>query len=149
MTLEELDNNIESAISEYQSLLVEETIAFDRMRMAMESEDMDARVYQYRIQAIREREAQVKSYLNSANSSLNNLTNDLERKETQLNASIPTFGEMAKTKFGSSANEKVAELQSMLNECVGQRKYAYTLIDRIDSALNGSNPTTLSKARTR
>ena len=82
--------------------------------------------------------AQALSYLQSTRSELVNVVKSIEEKLPKLDQSISTFEQMASNPFGSSAAAQLPQLRARRAEYKQNLDDAYTLIDRIDSALNGS-----------
>ena len=132
MTMEALFNNVENAISQYEQACEQEETLYDMMRDA--ENDMN----RYSSQASSSEEAsQAQRYLQATRSELTNVIKSIEEKLPKFDQSISTFEQMASNPFGSSAASQLPQLRARRAEYQQNLNDAYTLVDRIDSALNG------------
>ncbi len=164
MTMDALFNNVENAISQYEQACEQEEMLYDMMRdaendmnrysaQASSSEDASeqraaleqtkAAALRYQqcqnqMQQVQNAKAQALRYLQATRSELNNVVKAIEEKLPKFDQSISTFEQMASNPFGSSAAAKLPQLRATRAEYQQNLNDAYTLIDRIDSVLNGS-----------
>ena len=149
MTMDALFNNVENAISQYEQACEQEEMLYDMMRdaendmnrysaQASSSEDASEQQCQNQLQQVQNAKAQALRYLQATRSELNNVVKAIEEKLPKFDQSISTFEQMASNPFGSSAAAKLPQLRATRAEYQQNLNDAYTLIDRIDSVLNGS-----------
>lgn len=163
MTMEALFNNVENAISQYEQACQQEEALYDMMRDAEngmnryssqassseEASDQRAALEQMRAAALRYQQcqnqlqqvqatkAQAQRYLQATRSELTNVIKSIEEKLPKFDQSISTFEQMASNPFGTSAASQLPQLRVTRAEYQKNLNDAYTLVDRIDSALNG------------
>lgn len=163
MTMEVLFNNVENAISQYEQACEQEEKLYDMMRdaendmnrynsQASSSEDaseqrsaleqMRAATLRYqqcqdKLQQVQAIKAQALRYLQATRLELNNVIKSIEEKLPKFDQSLSTFEQMASNPFGSSATANLPQLRARRAEYQQNLNDAYTLIDRIDSVLNG------------
>ena len=167
MTMEALFNNVENAISQYEQACAQEETLYDLMRdaerdlnyyssqasSASDDEDNSAqraaleqmreaalrlKQYQNQLQQVQAAKAQAQNYLISTRSELTNVVRTIEEKLPKFDQSISTFEQMASNPFGASATAQLPKLRATREEYQRNLNDAYSLIERIDSALNGS-----------
>ena len=158
MTMEALFNNVENAIAQYEQACEQEETLYDMMRdaendmnryssQASSSEDasdqraaleqMRAAALRYQqcqnqLQQVQAAKSQALRYLQATN-----VITSIEDKLPKMDQSISTFEQMAANPFGSSAAAQLPQLRARRAEYQQNLNDAYTLVDRIDSALNG------------
>lgn len=163
MTMEALFNNVENAISQYEQACQQEEALYDMMRDAEndmnryssqassseEAPDQRAALEQMRAAALRYQQcqnqlqqvqtakAQAQRYLQATRSQLTNVITSIEEKLPKFDQSISTFEQMASNPFGSSAASQLPQLCARRAEYKQNLNDAYTLVDRIDSVMNG------------
>lgn len=163
MTMEALFNNVENAIAQYEQACEQEETLYDMMRdaendmnryssQASSSEDasdqraaleqMRAAALRYQqcqnqLQQVQAAKSQALRYLQATRSELTNVITSIEDKLPKMDQSISTFEQMAANPFGSSAAAQLPQLRARRAEYQQYLNDAYTLVDRIDSALNG------------
>ena len=166
MTMEALFNNVENAIAQYEQACEQEETLYDMMRdaendmnryssQASSSEDasdqraaleqMRAAALRYQqcqkcqnqLQQVQAAKSQALRYLQATRSELTNVITSIEDKLPKMDQSISTFEQMAANPFGSSAAAQLPQLRARRAEYQQNLNDAYTLVDRIDSALNG------------
>lgn len=163
MTMEALFNNVENAISQYEQACEREEALYEMMRdaendmnryssQASSSEDasdqraaleqMRAAALRYQqcqnqLQQVQAAKSQALRYLQATRSELTNVITSIEDKLPKMDQSISTFEQMAANPFGSSAAAQLPQLRARRAEYQQNLNDAYTLVDRIDSALNG------------
>ncbi len=164
MTMEALFNNVENAISQYEQACQQEEALYDMMRdaendmnryssQASSSEDTSeqrealeqtkAAALRYQqcqnqLQQVQAAKAQALRYLQATRAELTNVITSIEEKLPKFDQSISTFEQMASNPFGSSAASQLPQLRARRAEYQQNLNDAYTLVDRIDSVLNGS-----------
>ena len=153
MTMEALFNNVENAIAQYEQACEQEETLYDMMRdaendmnryssQASSSEDAsDQRAAleqcQNQLQQVQAAKSQALRYLQATRSELTNVITSIEDKLPKMDQGISTFEQMAANPFGSSAAAQFPQLRARRAEYQQNLNDAYTLVDRIDSALNG------------
>lgn len=163
MTMEALFNNVENAISQYEQASEQEETLYDMMRDAEndmnryssqassseEASDQRAALeqmraaalryqqYQNQLQQVQAAKAQAQRYLQATRSELTNVIKSIEEKLPKFDQSISTFEQMASNPFGSSAASQLPQLRARRAEYQQNLNDAYTLVDRISTALNG------------
>lgn len=163
MTMEALFNNVENAISQYEQACEREEALYEMMRDAEndmnryssqassseEASDQRAALeqmkaaalryqqYQNQLQQVQAAKAQALRYLQVTRSELTNVIKSIEEKLPKFDQSISTFEQMASNPFGASASTQLPQLRARRAEYQQNLNDAYTLVDRIDSALNG------------
>lgn len=163
MTMEALFNNVENAISQYEQACEQEETLYEMMQDAEsdmnrysaqassseEASEQRAALEQVRAAALRYKQCQnqlqqvqnVKTqalrYLQATRSELTNVIKSIEEKLPKFDQSISTFEQMTSNPFGSSAASQLPQLRARRAEYQQNLNDAYTLVDRIDSALNG------------
>lgn len=163
MTMEALFNNVENAISQYEQACEREEALYEMMRDAendmnryssqasssKEASDQRAALeqmkaaalryqqYQNQLQQVQAAKAQALRYLQATRSELTNVIKSIEEKLQKFDQSISTFEQMASNPFGASASTQLPQLRARRAEYQQNLNDAYTLVDRIDSALNG------------
>ena len=164
MTMAELFNSVENAISQYEQACKQEEILYEMMRdaeydmnrysaLASSAEDPSAQkaaLEQMRAVALRYQECQSKlqqvqsaksqalQYLQATRGGLINVIKDIEEKLPKMDQSIDVFEQMASNSFGASAASQLPTLRQRRAEYQQNLNDAYILLDRIDSVLNGS-----------
>lgn len=164
MTIEALYNNVENAANQYEQACQQEETLYDMIRgaendiskyssQASSSEDAsEQRValeqmrtaalrlqqYQNQLQQVQTAKAQALRYLQATRAELTNVIKSIEDKLPKLDESINTFEQMASNPFGASASLQLPKLRARRTEYQQNLNDAYTLVDRIDSVLNGS-----------
>lgn len=162
MTMEALFNNVENAISQYEQACQQEEALYDMMRDAEndmnryssqasseEASDQRAALEQMRAAALRYQQcqnqlqqvqaakAQAQRYMLATRSELTNVIKSIEEKLPTFDQSISIFEQMQSNPFGSSAASQLPQLRARRTEYQQNLNDAYTLVDRIDSTLNG------------
>lgn len=163
MTMETLFNNVENAISQYEQACQQEEALYEMMQDAEyemnryssqassseEAADQKAALeqmkdaalryqqYQNQLQQVQNAKNQALRYLEATRSELNNVIKSIEEKLPKFDQSISTFEQMASNPFGSSAASQLPQLRARRAEYQQNLNDAYTLVDRIDSVLNG------------
>ena len=163
MTMEALFSNVENAISQYEQACDQEETLYDLIRdaesdmnrysaqasSAEEPSDQRAALeqmreaalriqdYQNKLQQVQNAKAQAARYLQATRSELQNVISTIEAKLPKFDQSISTFQQMAANPFGGSASAQIPQLQAKRDEYQRNLNDAYTLVERIDSALNG------------
>lgn len=165
MTMQELFNNVESAISQYEQAISQEEMIYQGISDAqsemsyyssvassaedasqqkaalqqMKSAALRLQQYQNQLQQVQNAKDQALRYLQATRAELVNVINSIENKLPKIDQSISTFQQMAGLSFGgSSASNQLGQLQAKRAEYQQYLNDAYSLTDRIDSALNGS-----------
>lgn len=164
MTMEALFSNVENAISQYEQACQQEERLYDMMRDAEndmnrynsqassseEASDQKAALEQMRAAALRYQQCQNQlqqvqnakqqalRYLQATRSELTNVIKSIKEKLPKFDQSISTFEQMASNPFGSSASAQLPQLRAKRAEYQQNLNDAYTLVDRIDSVLNGN-----------
>lgn len=163
MTMEALFSNVENAISQYEQACKQEETLYEMMhdaendmnrystqassseeasdqRVALEQMRAAALRYQQcqnQLQQVQAAKAQALRYLQATRSELTNVIKSIEEKLPKFDQSIRTLEQMASNPFGTSASAQLPQLRVRRAEYQQNLNDAYTLIDRIDSALNG------------
>lgn len=163
MTMEALFNNVENAISQYEHACEREETLYDMVRDAendmnryssqasssegasdqraaleqMRAAALRYQQYQNQLQQVQAAKAQALRYLQATRSELANVIKSIEEKLPKFDQSISTFEQMASNPFGSSASAQLPQLRARRAEYQQNLNDTYTLVDRIDSALNG------------
>ena len=169
MTMEELSQNIEYAISQYEQAKEQEESLYEMMQdaerdmsrysaQASASSDDDPSSQRYaleqmraaairyqqcqnQLQQVQNAKAKALQYLQSTRSELVNVITSIEEKLPKFDQSISTFAQMANNPFGASAGAQLPQLRAKREEYQRNLDYAYSLLDRIDSALNDGGDT--------
>lgn len=175
MTMESLFNNVENAISQYEQACQQEESLYDMMRDAENDmnryssqassseeaseqraalEQMKAAALRYQqcqnqLQQVQTAKNQAQRYLQATRSELTNVISSIEEKLPKFDQSISTFEQMASNPFGSSAASQLPQLRAKRAEYQQNLNDAYTLVDRIDSAIDdgGSSPRKVLRRR--
>lgn len=175
MTMQALFNNVENAISQYEQACEQEEALYEMMRDAEndmnryssqassseEASDQRAALEQMRAAALRYQQCQnqlqqaqaaktqAQKYLQATRSELTSVIKSIEEKLPKFDHSISTFEQMASNPFGSSAASQLPQLRARRVEYQQNLNDAYTLVDRIDSALNdgGNSPQKVLRRR--
>lgn len=163
MTMEALFNNVENAISQYEQACEQEETLIEMMQdaesemnrcssQASSSEDpseqraaleqMRAAAQRYQqcqnqLQQVQNAKSQALRYLQATRAELTNVIKMIEEKLPKFDQSISTFEQMASNPFGASAASQLPQLRSRRAEYQQNLNDAYSLVDRIDSVLNG------------
>lgn len=155
MTMEALSQNVENAIAQYERACEQEEELREKIETLRDSsqasfseeypnqrEDLEemretALQYQYQLQRVQAAKAQALEYLQSTRSELANVIKSLQEKLPKFDQSISAFEQMASNPFGSSAAAKLPQLRASRAEYQRNLNDAYTLVERIDSILNG------------
>lgn len=164
MTIEELVNNVESAISQYEQARDEEEILIqmvqdcERKMYSLSSqassadelsdqkyalEQMKATVQQLqncqiRLQQMQNQKAQAQRYLTVTRAELLNVIRTIEEKLPKLDQSIGIFEKASLNMFGSNASSQLPGLRAVRDGHQQNLGIAYNLVERIDTILNGS-----------
>lgn len=163
MTMDALFSNVENAANQYEQACQQEETLYDMIRdaendisryssQASSSEDaseqraaleqmktstLRLQQYQNQLQQVQNAKAQALRYLHATRSELTNVIKSIEGKLPKLDESISAFEQMASNPFGSSAASQIPQLRTRRAEYQQNLNDAYTLVDRIDSVLNG------------
>lgn len=164
MSIGDLSYDVDYNISDYEEACKEEELltelmndALDDMRRysseASSSEDPDDKAYaaakaseaehQYHQCEVKLNQVKVKKdkalqYLHATQSVLNDEIKVIEEKLPKYDQSILTFELMGSSQFGgSSATSQLSNLQAKRDEYQENLDQAYSLLNRIDSAING------------
>lgn len=163
MTMEALFNNVENAANQYEQACQQEEALYDMIKdaendinryssQASSSEDaseqraaleqmkasaLRLQQYQNQLQQVQSAKAQAMRYLQATRSELANVIKSIEDKLPKFDESISTFEQITSTPFGASAALQLPQLRARRAEYQQNLNDAYTLIDRIDSVLNG------------
>lgn len=164
MTMEMLFNSVQNAISQYERACQQEGMLYEGMRDAEDDmnrysaqassaeEPSDQREalermreaalryqqYQNQLRQVQAAKQQALAYLQATRAELTNVIVSLEEKLPRLDQSISTFEQMASNPFGSSARAQVPQLRARRAEYQQNLNDAYSLVERIDSVVNGS-----------
>lgn len=165
MTMEELFNNVENAIHQYEQACQQEETLYSMMEDAERdyshyssqmsaAEDPNERnaaarqmaaaqqrytQCQSQLQQVKINIDQTKRILQATKSGTADAMQNLTQKLMEISQSIGTFEQMASLPFGgAAAAEKLSFLQSRSQEYQQNLNDLGALADRIDSALNGS-----------
>lgn len=175
MTMEALFNNVENAVTQYEQACQQEEALYDMIReaendisryssQASSSEDaseqraaleqmkaaaLRLQQFQNQLQQVQSAKAQAMRYLQVTRSELTSVIKSIEDKLPKFDESISTFEQMASNPFGASAASQLPQLRARRAEYQQNLNDAYTLVDRIDSVLNGggSSPQLILRRR--
>ena len=163
MTMDQLFANVDNAIEQYQQMCEQEQALYEMMQdaeremnqyssQASTSEDPSEQIaalervkaaaqryqqYQLQLQQVQNAKAQALQYLQATRAELTNVISSIEAKLPKFDQSIRTFEQMASNPFGSSASAQLPQLKATREQYQRNLNDAYTLVDKIDSALNG------------
>lgn len=165
MTMETLFNNVENAIFQYEHACQQEEQLYSLMSDAendidryssqassseeisdqraaleqMKSAALRYQQYQNKLQQVQEAKSQALRYLQVTRSELINVIKSIEEKLPKFDQSIRTFEQMASNPFGTSAAAQLPQLRARRDEYQHNLNNAYTLVEKIDSALSGES----------